>query len=84
MCMERGSLRREDGSRSREAERGNLGRGGGGPRTFSQMEVEEDPEFIEAFDDYSVGRIPEQCELAMQEMNTPNLLYNDQEPKNTL
>ena len=46
----------------------------------ARVEVEEDPELLEAFDDGSVlCRTLKQCGLVMRNGDTPNLLYSDQE-----
>jgi len=46
----------------------------------ARIEVEEDPELLEAFDDGSVlCKTLKQCGLVMRKGETPNLLYSDQE-----
>ena len=46
----------------------------------ARVEVDEDPELLEALDDGSVlCRTLKQCGLVMRKGDTPNLLYNDQE-----
>ena len=46
----------------------------------ARLEVDEDPELLEAFDDGSVlCRTLKQCGLVVRKGDTPNLLYNDEE-----